>query len=65
MLGQPVIDQTKIEGRYDFELQFDGTNADDHEAAAASLHQIGLQVERRKLPIEMLVIVSAERPSEN
>jgi uncharacterized protein (TIGR03435 family) len=73
-MGQPVLDQTKVEGNYDFRLRFDDVSP---EIAATSttgvplgsvfgaLREIGLKLEARKVPIEMVVIGSAERPSPN
>jgi uncharacterized protein (TIGR03435 family) len=79
-LGQPVIDDTKITGNYDFRLRFDddrgraglpppGAGADPPTPGLGSvftvLREIGLKLESRKVPIEMLVVDSAQRPSEN
>lgn len=73
-LGRPVIDQTNIEGHYDFTLRFDDSDATGVGTADSpsgfgsvfgALHEIGLTLEARKVPIEMLVIDSADRPSEN
>jgi uncharacterized protein (TIGR03435 family) len=78
-LGVPVVDETKIVGNYDFKLQFEEGNRDLEEKpdgprvggmpAAGSvftaLKEVGLRLESGKLPIEVLVIDSAEKPSEN
>ena len=77
-LGSPVLDQTAIEGHYDFTLRFEEGNPQlagpDPAASAAkgnvgsifsALHEFGLKLEARKLPIEVLVIDGVERPSEN
>ncbi len=68
---RPVLDQTGLTGFYDFKIDF----ARDPAAAAAdssaaslftAVHeQLGLKLEPRKAPIEVLVIDHAERPSEN
>ena len=69
--GQPVIDETKIEGNYDYRLRFDDINVigagtpSEFGSVFGALHDIGLRLEARKIPIEVLVIDSAERPSEN
>ena len=76
-VDRPVLDQTQIEGHYDFKLRFDEQNPElldrtpgaENSGAAGSvftaLREIGLRLEARKLPIEVLVIGSAQRPSEN
>jgi Protein of unknown function (DUF3738) len=65
-IGQPVVNATKIEGHYDLKLQFDdGDDAGAIGSIFPALHEIGLKLERRKVPVEVLVIDSAERPSAN
>ena len=72
--GLPVSDQTRVEGLYSFALEW---NPDDLRAAPEpdrpslpSLYtvlseKLGLRLESRKVALEMLVVDSAERPSEN
>jgi uncharacterized protein (TIGR03435 family) len=70
-LGKLVVDETKIEGNYDFRLQFDdselkGAGADSAPGSVfGALHEIGLKLDAKKIPMEALVIDSVERPSEN
>ena len=76
-LAVPVVDETGIEGRYDVLLRFDERNQELEDPAQkgkdapgigsvfTALHEFGLRLEPRKLPIEVLVIDSAERPAEN
>jgi uncharacterized protein (TIGR03435 family) len=79
-LGSPVVDETKIDGHYDFRIQFEEGSAelmarpDDSGTPArpepgisifTALHQLGLKLDSRKLPIEVFIIDSAERPSAN
>jgi uncharacterized protein (TIGR03435 family) len=64
-LEQPVLDQTKIEGNYDFRLRFDKGDDGVLGSVFTALHDVGLRLEARKLPIEVLVIDSADRPSAN
>ena len=70
----PVVDQTGITGRYDFTLDLSpymtpeaNRSADMYGIAAqAFLEQLGLKMETRKLPIEMLIVDRAEKtPTEN
>jgi len=79
-LQVPVLDLTKIEGHYDFKLRFEEGNHELAEepdsgsggstpGAAGSiftaLHEVGLRLDARKIPIEVLVIENVGRPSEN
>jgi len=77
LLGDTVVDQTALDGVYDFTLdlgragfaptpgspgnEMDGTNA----LIAGVQDQLGLKLERGKAPVEMLVIEHIERPEEN
>ena len=75
-LQMPVVNQTGIEGNYDFKIHFEEGNhelADDSEPLSpkpvgsifTAVREIGLKLQARKLPIEILVIEKAEHPSEN
>ena len=74
-VDRPVLDRTGIPGGFDFDLKF-GENNDDLKRAlitgdGASIftliqEQLGLKLEVRKGPVEMLVIDRVERaPTEN
>ncbi len=79
MLGRPVVDETKLDGKYDFQLHFDadsihGPDFHAQESVAADgvpsiftaiQEQIGLRLESAKRSIEVVVIDSIERPAEN
>jgi uncharacterized protein (TIGR03435 family) len=57
----PVIDQTGLEGEYDVLL-----NTSTHEDWATMLErQLGLKLDLRKVPIDILVIDRAAKPSAN
>jgi uncharacterized protein (TIGR03435 family) len=69
VLDRIVLDQTGLMGKYDFmcEWELDQSLPD---ASGPSLftglrEQLGLRLESQKAPVEMLVIDSAERASEN
>jgi uncharacterized protein (TIGR03435 family) len=79
-LGRSVIDKTGLAGQYDFELKWtpeigqsqsgptDAVPAPDLTGASlftAIQEQLGLKLESTKGPVEVLVIDSAEKPSEN
>lgn len=65
----PVIDQTGLTGRYDFTIDtrpyMNNDAPVDRPALLISILQgeLGLKVESKKLPIDMLVIDHAEKPS--
>ena len=78
-LGRPVVNQTGIEGKFDFTVDYepdDGRVPDKEnpisgvETRRPSLFtavqdQLGLKLESRKAPVEMLVVDRIERPSVN
>jgi len=62
----PVVDQTGLEGAFDFTLNpstepGEGWGDRIHEALLA----VGFKIEYRKVPTEMTVVDRCERPSEN
>jgi uncharacterized protein (TIGR03435 family) len=69
----PVIDKTGLSGRFDFTLDLSGYFVPDRRPdempsfiATSVQEQLGLKLESRKAPIEILVIDHAERvPTEN
>jgi uncharacterized protein (TIGR03435 family) len=64
----PVTDLTGVPGAYDFTLEWstDGDASDVLSALLAALQdQLGVKLEMRKLPLDVLVIDRAEKPSEN
>jgi uncharacterized protein (TIGR03435 family) len=66
--GLIVQDETSMDGKYDFLLEFspDDKNPDD---ARPSIHtaveQLGLRLDQTKAPVKTVVIDSVERPSAN
>lgn len=81
VLDRPVVDQTGLTGRYDFtllwtpdETQFGGRGGQAPPSANgnappdlfnAMQQQLGLKMEPTKLPVDVLVIDHAEKPSDN
>jgi len=64
----PVADLTATPGAYDFKLEWslEGDGNDVESALFAALQsQLGLKLESHKLPIDMIVVDKAEKPSEN
>jgi uncharacterized protein (TIGR03435 family) len=77
-LDRPVVDQTGLTERYDFDLEFAPSNSlfggqgppelaepDKPDLFAAIQQQLGLKLEATKGPVETFVIDQVERPSEN
>ena len=60
-LGSPVVDQTGLEGLYDYTLEW----PDAGSSLFASVDQLGLKLEAKKEPVEVLVIDRAQHPSAN
>ena len=80
VLDRPVVDQTGLSGRFDFELkwtpdesQFGGRGGSAPRDApdappdlfTAIQEQLGLQLKSVKAPVDVLIIDRVERPSEN
>lgn len=79
VVDRPVVDQTGLEGRFDFDLkwmpdqtQFGGRFASipaipdaAPPLSTAMQEQIGLKIEAVKAPADVIVVDAASRPSEN
>lgn len=68
-LDRPLIDRTGLTGQYSFFLQFSRTapkRADaPPELPTALQEQLGLRLEASRVPVEVLVVETVHRPSEN
>jgi uncharacterized protein (TIGR03435 family) len=74
-LGQPVMNETGLTGAFDLQLVWsqdsargrpEGSDPTDAPTIFTALQeQIGLRLESRKAPIEVLIIDHVEKPSEN
>jgi uncharacterized protein (TIGR03435 family) len=68
-VGRTVTDETKLEGRYSFQLHFAAGLSDadsgDPSLFTALEEQLGLRLEPVRGPVEMLVIDHVEKPSDN
>ena len=66
ILGRLVVDRTGLKGIFDMDLQWtpdeEGTNAD---LFTAIREQLGLKLDATRAPVEVIVIDSTARPSEN
>lgn len=77
MTGRFVIDKTGLTGPYDLDLQWTPEPAtaggpqgppgpgDGASLFAAIQEQLGLKLEAKRAPVEVVVIDSAERPTED
>jgi uncharacterized protein (TIGR03435 family) len=73
MTGRFVVDKTGLTGPFDLDLQWTpdqaigagGAQTDGTSLFAAMLEQLGLRLEARRAPVEVLVVNSAERPTED
>jgi len=70
-VGSPVLDMTGLTGIYDLNLEFTSdesltaNSADAPSISTAVQEQLGLKLEARKGPVEVVVIDHVENPSEN
>ena len=67
-LGRIVVDRTGLAGSYDFVLEWAAEETPDGAVPGlitALRNQLGLRIEPQKAPVEVLVIDSIGRPSEN
>ena len=66
-VGRPVLDATGLAGSFDIDVKFTVDDASDPARAAALVtaiqDQLGLRLEARRAPIDVLVIDSVERPT--
>ena len=70
--GRVVVDKTGLDGHYDFELKFRpeppdaaGPAADAPSIFTALSEQLGLRLQPQKVPLDLLTVEHAERPTEN
>jgi uncharacterized protein (TIGR03435 family) len=75
-LQMPVVDETGLKGKYDFELDFTSYLPDPHSMSdtrpdansiimAAMEGELGIKMEVRKTPVDVMVIEHVEKPSAN
>jgi uncharacterized protein (TIGR03435 family) len=66
-LERPVLDQTGLQGSFDFKFEYasDDPHPDVVSSILTSIQALGLKLESSKGPVETIVIDHAERPSAN
>lgn len=60
VLGRPVINETRLEGLYDWELSWDKEKPDS--VLASIRDQLGLELSLKKQAVEVLVLVRTQAP---
>jgi uncharacterized protein (TIGR03435 family) len=66
--GDTVVDETVLTGLYDLSLDFnvdESTSSEGPTVFEAVQRQLGLKLEARKGPVEVVVIDHVEQPSAN
>jgi uncharacterized protein (TIGR03435 family) len=63
--GRPVVNRTGLEGAFDADLQWTPDLGANAELFTAIREQLGLKLESTRTPMDVIVIDSAQRPSEN
>jgi uncharacterized protein (TIGR03435 family) len=77
-MKRPVVDQTGLSGRYDFDLKWlpdetqfdfkgpwDGGNSDWPDLSTALQQQLGIKLEATRGAVNVFIIDSVERPTGN
>jgi uncharacterized protein (TIGR03435 family) len=66
-LGEPVIDNTGLDGNYDFRLKYDEADSTTGQFGSifTALSSVGLKLESKKMLIPIIVIDRAEYPTPN
>jgi uncharacterized protein (TIGR03435 family) len=74
VLDRPVIDNTRIEGRFDLVLRYRSLDAAGNspspdspapDVLTAIVEQLGLRLEATKAPVEVLIVDHMEKPDSN
>lgn len=60
-IGSPVVDKTGLTGLYDYSFEW----PDSSSSLVDSIAQLGLKLEVKKEPVEVLMIDHAEKPASN
>jgi uncharacterized protein (TIGR03435 family) len=69
LLDRPVLDSTRVPGRFDFDLSWSPdqvpSSPDDPDLFTAFKQQLGIRLEPQKAPAPVIIVDSAEMPSDN
>lgn len=61
VIGRPVVDETGIEGAYDYELRWDPQRPES--VLSAVREQLGLELREARRPIEFLIVEPKPTPA--
>jgi len=66
IVGRPVVDESGIAGAFDLKLEWapDGST-EGGPSIFGALQDVGLRLEARKVPVDLIVIDRIEKPTEN
>jgi uncharacterized protein (TIGR03435 family) len=65
-IDRPVVDKTDLEGAFDITLKSAARGApEDTSSIFAAVEEVGFKLERRKGPVEVLIVDHADKPSRN
>ncbi len=68
LLGVPVADETGIQGSFDFKLNYLADASDTNARGRllpVALHELGLEIKPKKLPVRHIVVEQIEKPTPN
>lgn len=70
LLGQPVVDETGIKDSFSFEMEFARPGREDKSETLPTIFTalnevLGLKLETRKVPIDVIIVDHCERPTDN
>lgn len=70
VLGRPTVDETGISGGFDFSLTWTPNELESSDSTGQSLfsalqEQLGLKLESKKAPMDVILIDHAEKPTQN
>jgi uncharacterized protein (TIGR03435 family) len=67
VLDLPVVNRSELDGAFNLKLEWapDESKPDNRPSLFTAIQQLGLRLTTQKVPVEVLVIDRAEKPSEN
>ena len=65
MINRPVIDMTNVEGKYDISPEVSMKASTPAPSIFSAVQKLGLKLDSRKAPLNILIVDAAEKPTEN